>query len=106
MKGGEVMLHNRIKQLCSRDGITITELERMLGIGNGTIHNWDTKNPTLGKVIMVAKHFGVGVDYLLSDEDLPSKETMEIATRLDGYTEDQKNLVRCYMSLIENGKVG
>lgn len=55
------MLHDRIKQLCSRDGITITELERMLRIGNGTIHNWDTKNPTLGKVIMVAKHFGVGL---------------------------------------------
>lgn len=42
----------------------------------------------LGKVIMVAEHFGVGVDYLLSDEDLPSKETMEIATRLNGYTEE------------------
>lgn len=42
----------------------------------------------LGKVIMVAEHFGVGVDYLLSDEDLPSKETMEIATRFNGYTEE------------------
>ena len=54
----------------------------------------------------VAKHFCIGLDALVSNTELPSKESIEMANRLDGYTEDQKNLIRCYMSLIETGKVG
>lgn len=100
------MLYDRIKQLCSENGITITLLERTLGFGNGTIHNWDKVNPSVEKVKLVARHFGVGVDFLLSNTIFPSKEAQDMAIRFDNYTEEQRNLIRCYMSLIENGKVG
>lgn len=100
------MLYNRVKQLCANEGITITELERTLKFGNGTIHNWNKSDPSIGKVMAVAKHFCIGLDALVSNTELPSKESIEMANRLDGYTEDQKNLIRCYMSLIETGKVG
>ena len=100
------MLYYRIKQLCIDNGITIAELERILGFGNGTIRNWDKVNPSVEKVRLVAEHFGIGVDFLLSNKDIPSKEAQEMAIRFDNYTEEQRNLIRCYMSLIENGKVG
>ena len=100
------MLHDRVKQLCSVNGISITELERILKFGNGTIHKWDESNPSIKKVRLVAEHFGVGIDYLLSDMKIPSKEAQEMAIKFDDYTEEQKNLIRCYMSLIKNGKVG
>ncbi len=100
------MLYDRVKQLCADNGITITELERILNFGNGTIHNWDKVNPSVEKVRQVAGRFGVGVDFLLSNQNIPSIEAQEMAIRFDNYTEEQRNLIRCYMSLIENGKAG
>jgi hypothetical protein len=99
------MMHECVKRLCNDDGITITELERTLKFGNGTIHNWDKVNPSVGKVKLVAEHFKIGIDDLMSGK-IPSRESREMSARFDSYTEDQKNLIRCYMSLIENGKAG
>ena len=53
------MLYDRVKQLCANDGITIAELERNLKFGNGTIRNWNKSDPTIGKVVAVARYFGV-----------------------------------------------
>lgn len=100
------MLYDRVKQLCNSEGITITELERTLKFGNGTIHNWDKSEPSIGKASTVAKHFKIDLETLVSRSDIPSKESRDMAVRLDCYTEEQKNLIRCYMSLIETGKVG
>lgn len=99
------MKYDCIKRLCSNEGITITELERTLKFGNGTIHNWDKVNPSVEKVRLVAEYFSIGIDDLVSGK-VPSKESREISVRFDNYTDEQKNLIRCYMSLIENGKVG
>lgn len=100
------MLFERIKQLCIDEHITVTELERILKFGNGTIHSWNTKNPSLEKVRLVAEHFGVGVDFFISDMQIPSKESRELAYKFDGYSKNEQNLIRCYMSLIEQGRVG
>ena len=100
------MLYERVKQLCDNEGITITELERILKFGNGTIHNWDKSDPTIRKALTVSSYFKISIDTLVSNSDIPSKASMDMAVRIDGYTEDQKNLIRCYMSLIENGKAG
>lgn len=100
------MLYDRVKQLCTDNGITITELERTLKFGNGTIHNWDKSDPSIGKAAAVAKYFEIGLDTLVSNSEVPSKESRDMAARLNGYTEEQKNLIRCYMSLIETGKAG
>ena len=100
------MLYDRVKQLCANDGITIAELERNLKFGNGTIRNWNKSNPTIGKVVAVARYFGVALDALVSEMKVPTRDSRDMAVRFDGYSEEQKNLVRCYMSLIENGKVG
>lgn len=106
MKEGEKVLFERVKELCSQNGITFSELERILKFGNGTIRNWDKVNPSIEKVKKVAEYFSIGVDELLSETKIPTKEARDIAIRWDGYTDEQKNLVRCYMSLIENGKAG
>lgn len=100
------MLYNHVKQLCIRNGITITELERILEFGNGTIHKWERSEPSLGKVLAVAKYFGVSLDVLVSNEEFPSKESINMAIQFDGYDEEQKKLIKCYMSLIEKRKVG
>ena len=98
------MILEKIRHLCSEEKITITELERILEFGNGTIRNWGDKNPTLDKIKKVAEHFNVSVDALMDKMKIPSKESREIAVKIDNYTEQQKNLLICYMSIIESGK--
>lgn len=100
-KVGEILLLNRIKQLCVNNHITITELERVLKFGNGTIHNWDKVDPSVERVKAVAEYFGIGIDYLMSNLTIPSKESRDLAYKLDNYSDEEKNLIRCYMAIIE-----
>ena len=63
------MIQDNIRMLCKEHGITIQQLEKDCGIGNGVIARWDvtTKSPNVYGVAAVAKFFGVTVDYLLQD---------------------------------------
>ena len=57
-----------IKSLCRKEDITFAELERAVGLGNGTVARWDKKSPSIVRVKAVADYFGVTVDALLSDD--------------------------------------
>lgn len=63
------MLAENIRSLCREKGITFAELERTVGLGNGTIRRWDSKQPRLDKVRKVAEYFDVSVDDLLAEKD-------------------------------------
>lgn len=62
--------HERIKELCQSNGITIAELERELGFSNSTIRKWGQVSPSVDKIIKVANRFDVSVDYLLGMSDV------------------------------------
>lgn len=94
------MLLNKVKQLCSEKQITVAGLERTLKLGNGTIHRWDNAKPSVGNVKMVADYFNVSLDYLISDTKPPSQEAADFASTYDSLSEEQKNLVKCYISII------
>lgn len=57
-----------VKLLCLDSDITVPELEEELGIGKGTIYNWDKSLPNAATLIKVALHFKVSTDYLLGLE--------------------------------------
>lgn len=59
---------SNIKTLCGKTGVTIAELERKIGFGNGTIARWDENAPSVARVKLVADYFGVSVDELLKEE--------------------------------------
>lgn len=63
------MLLEGIKRRCEANGMTIAELERKAGIGNGIIRRWDEMNPRLENLKAVAKALDVTVDELLKDGD-------------------------------------
>lgn len=98
------MLLERIKQLCISNGITISELEHILKFGNGTISRWASVNPSIKKVKLVAEYFGIGIEVLVYDLKIPSKESRELAYKLDEYSTEQKNLIKSYILLISKGK--
>lgn len=59
----------RIEALCAERGMTISALEKEIGLGSGTILKWDhRKGPSADKLSRVADYFHVSVDYLLGRE--------------------------------------
>jgi len=67
----ETALYDRVKSLCQRDGITITELERILGFSKSTIGKWDDgrRSPYSDNIVKIAQYFHVSTDYLLGLSD-------------------------------------
>lgn len=68
-------MYEKIMELCTRQSITIKELERRLGFGNGTIGRWKQSSPTVGNLQKVANYFGVNILFFLEDiQALPVEE--------------------------------
>ncbi len=63
-----ISLVENIKALCVSRSMTLAELERTLGLGNGTIARWDKCEPGVIRVSRVADYFGVTVDELLKSD--------------------------------------
>ncbi|MCR5035380.1 MAG: helix-turn-helix domain-containing protein [Clostridia bacterium] len=59
------MIYERIKAEADQKGLTISELEKQSGLGNGVIGGWRTASPNARKLEAVADTLGVSVDYLL-----------------------------------------
>ena len=59
---------DKIKALCKNEGISVSQLEQLMGFGSKAIYKWDEQTPGIDRVKKVADHFGVSVDYLLSDD--------------------------------------
>ena len=98
------MLLETIKTLCKQKGISVTELERILEFGNGAMNKWERSQPSIDRVIKVADYFGLSVDDLVRPgKNIPSKETVEFANEYEMLHDDQKNLVRCYLSILKSG---
>lgn len=59
------MIYERIKSEANQQKLTIAELEKRAGLGNGVIGGWRTSAPNARKLEAVADVLGVTVDYLL-----------------------------------------
>lgn len=75
---------DRIKELCREKGITVTELEKELGFGNGSL----AKSSTIksDRLQAMARYFNVSIDYLVNGESYYLNESTaqlaeELATR-------------------------
>ncbi|MBO5967456.1 MAG: helix-turn-helix transcriptional regulator [Clostridia bacterium] len=63
------MLLEKITTLCKEQKITFAELERKVGLGNGTISRWGKMNPRVDTLKAVADYFGVTLDELVRKEE-------------------------------------
>lgn len=69
----ENVLYQRIKELCFREKTTIAKLESDLGFGNSSIKKWEKGcSPSIDKIVKVATHFDVSIDYLMGRTDIES----------------------------------
>lgn len=60
-------LVENIRALCSSRNTTLIGLEREIGLGRGTLRNWDTYSPSIDKVQKVANYFHVPIGYLVGE---------------------------------------
>lgn len=58
------MLRDKIEVLCNEKGISISQLENELNLGNGTVRKWNKANPSIANLKKVARYFNVSLDFL------------------------------------------
>ena len=59
-------LYTNVQRICQERKISVAELERAAGLGNGVVRKWNAASPTLRTVIAVAHYLGVTLDELIT----------------------------------------
>lgn len=60
------MVYENVVFLCRQRGMSISKLEKELGLGNATIRGWNGKyEPKTRTLSLVAAYFGVSMEELL-----------------------------------------
>lgn len=54
-----------IKELCQKNNISISQLERELEFSPALISRWKDKNPNLDRIVDIADHFHVSIDEVI-----------------------------------------
>lgn len=73
----------RVRELAQNRHMTIAEVERKIGISNGTIGKWDKQSPSQKTASKVANYFNVSVDYILGLTDISAPNTENTVDDLD-----------------------
>lgn len=84
---------SNIKKACESQGITIAELERELGIGNGVIRRWENAKtyPPIDRLIAISKRLKISLEEM---GKFPQDTEKPAPTNGDGLTSSQKELIR------------
>lgn len=59
------MIYEKVNNLCKAKNITVSALEKNLGLGYSTIRKWRKSSPNMKNIKKVADYFGVPVTYFL-----------------------------------------
>ena len=57
-----MLVYDRVKELCEKEGISINELSKLIGIDRGAIAKWNESSPSLSNIAKVAEHFKLPID--------------------------------------------
>jgi len=66
------LLYENVKAICKKRGISVLQLEKVLGFPRSCICKWNDNEPGIRKVQKVADYLGVSIEELLADA--PDKE--------------------------------
>ena len=59
------MIYENIKTIAKEKGISIAQIEKMAGLGNGTIGKWRNSNPGIVNLFKIAKALDVPFESLV-----------------------------------------
>lgn len=69
-------LSERIKEIASKQGLNIKNLEINAGFGNGTIRRWGTSPPSVDKLLKIANMLNTTMDFLMTGESKSISHTL------------------------------
>ena len=61
------MIYTNIKALADKKGLSIAEIEKRAGLGNGTIGKWREAKPLADSLAKVAKVLNVSINTLVKE---------------------------------------
>ncbi len=85
---------DRINELAKKMGVSISSIEKTVGLSNGIIGKWRKQSPSCDKLKLVADYLNVSIDYLLT-----GKENLSIELK-----DDEQELLKNYKKLTEESK--
>lgn len=62
------MILKNIVDLCNKKGVSLSKLEKDVGLSNAAIRKWGTSSPSVENLQKVAEYFNVTIDQLLVDQ--------------------------------------
>ena len=68
LRGYFMDLSERIKEMASKQGLNIKNLEINAGFGNGTIRRWGNSPPSADKLLKIANMLNTTMDFLMTGE--------------------------------------
>lgn len=101
-------LYEKIKSLCDKEGISISGLEKQIGISNGQIKRWQKSSPSVENLRKVARYFDVSLEFLADDdvsaEDIEVSQDIRIMQRAaqNMSEEDRKKAIKVFEAFFEN----
>ena len=60
---------DRINELAQKMGVSISAIEKAVGLSNGIIGKWRKQSPSCDKLKLVADYLNVSIDYLLTGKE-------------------------------------
>ena len=68
----------RLKELCSKKGISLAQLERDVEISRGAAYKWSKSSPSKEILVKLSEYFNVSIDYLTKGEYEPNAEVIKL----------------------------
>lgn len=63
--GADLYLYERIKELASKNGKSLAQIEKEMELPRGSIKNLKKHSPSVDAVAKLADYFGVSIDYIM-----------------------------------------
>ena len=90
-------MKERVQELCKKNSISVSELEKTLGFGNGYISKLGQSTPNTSKIKLIADYFNVSIDYIITGEE---KNPIPVPKMTDEYYK----LISIYSNLSETDR--
>lgn len=72
----------RVKLLCKEKGVTVSRMEKEIGLSKGAVYKWNTSAPSQQVLKKLSEYFAISVDMLINGEDT-KKEWQPAITEKD-----------------------
>ena len=81
-----MITYEKVKELCEKKGVTITQCERECGFSKGSLSKIEKSRPNGKRLQTLADYFGVSMEFLMTGENQDGyyydRETAELAQEI------------------------